>query len=277
MIILLVLGALVANGRGTEPAPAPQTEGDTVQLPNMQVFGGYSLKDFPFPKKSEVKAPDFPTSDPNLRVQYPGHAFYEGVSTGTATVGVMLDRRGKPVDFLLIRYTKDYFGKALLQEARRREFTPRYVRDVAIPGPFIFTYLFEPPAGLTNISSFEAASHRTEQVQGGPKFIYEPHRENTLDTGQLESTQVAIPMLPAGYLVPDGKPLRALVTFFVDEQGKVRLPNIESTLAPELIPAALQALQQWTFKPPTIRGKPVLVHAMRALSFRPAPPAAPAR
>ncbi len=269
LLTLLAVCLIIAGLRAANAAPpAPEAENDTLQLPDMKSVGGFALKDFVFPDKSAVMPPAFSASDPFIKVQFPGRAVYDGVATGRATVGVMLDQQGKPVDFLVIRYTKDYFGQALLEETQRREFTPKTVDHAAIPAPFVFTYLFEPPAGLTSISNFEAGSRRSESVQGGPKALYEPHREMDLDAGALELKQLAIPVLPSRYGLPDKKPVRALVSFYVDETGKVRLPNVESALVPELVVAAVSALQQWAFKPPTIKGQPVLVHATRVLTFR---------
>ena len=62
--------------------------------------------------------------------------------------------------------------------------------------------------------------------------------------------------------------MRALVSFYVDEKGQVRLPNVESSLPPSFVVAAVAAVQQWAFKPPVAKGKPVLVYTMRALTFR---------
>lgn len=274
LLTLLAVGVAVASVRAAGPTPPPEAENDTLQLPDMQSVGGFALKDFVFPEKSAIMPPAFSASDPFIKVQFPGRAVYDGVATGRATVGVMLDQAGKPVDFLVIRYTRDYFGAALLEEAHRREYSAKTVDHAAIPASFVFTYLFEPPEGLTSISNFEAGSRRSETVQGGPKLAYEPHREADLDGGQLELKQIAIPVLPSRY----GKqPVRALVSFYVDEQGKVRLPNVESALVPELAVAAVSALQQWTFKPPVLKGQPVLVHALRVLTFRPEAAATPAK
>ncbi|MEJ1972093.1 MAG: hypothetical protein WDM96_06375 [Lacunisphaera sp.] len=177
MLTLLIAGIIVIHARAADPTqPA---ESDTLQLPNLKSVGGFALKDFVFPDKADVMPPAFSANDPFIKVQFPGRAVYEGVATGRATIGVMVDQSGKPVDFLLIRYTRDYFGQALLEETRRREFTAKTVARAAIPASFVFTYLFEPPAGLTSISNFEAGSRRSETVQGGQKLTYEPHRKRT--------------------------------------------------------------------------------------------------
>lgn len=272
--LTLLAAAMVATNLGAQPAVSPpETKEEVLQLPDMTVLGGPPPDNFVFPRKDEVTPPDFPPDDPNIHVQFPGHAVFEGVATGRATVGVMLDETGRPLDFLLIRYTRDYFGKALLAEAKDQHYTPKRLHGVAVPSTFTFSYHFEPPEGLTNVSSFEAAERRLEEVGGGAKYRYEPHREAELDGGQLELTRLAIPVLPAGQARPDQQPVKVLVSFYVDEQGRVRLPNVESALAPELVAHAVQALQQWAFKPPAIKAKPVLVYAMRALTFRAVPPA----
>jgi len=253
---------------GADTTPAAANADDTLQLPDMQVAGGLSLKDFDLPPPSDLKAPDFSASDPFLKVQFPGQAVHDGVATGRATVGVSLDASGQPKDFLLIRYTQDYFGAALLEEARRRTYTVKQFKGAPIPSAFVFSYAFEPPPGMNAISNFEAASRRSEDVQGGVKFTYRPRNETELDGGKLVPTQIALPTLPRALVPQDGKPVRALVSFYVDEKGRVRLPNVESALSPQFTAAAIAALQQWAFKPPVIKGQPVLVHTMRAMTFR---------
>jgi TonB family protein len=265
---LLVVSLLGVSLQGAGSPPSSGRADDTVHLPDMQVAGGLSLKDFDLPRESDLKAPDFSASDPFLKVQFPGQAVHAGVATGSATVGVFVDATGQPKDFLLIRCTQDYFGAALLDEARRRTYTAKQFKGAPIPSAFTFTYSFEPPAGMNAISNFEAASRRAQDVQGGAQFIYRPRNETELDGGKLVPTQIALPTLPRALVPADGKPVRALVSFYVDEKGRVRLPNVESSLSPQFTAAAIAALQQWAFKPPVIKGQPVLVHTMRAMTFR---------
>lgn len=271
----MATGAMATGRSAPATATAPALTTDPLHLPDFKVTGGPALKDFTFPAKGFVTAPSFPANDPFISVQFPGRAVFEGVATGRATVGVMLDQAGQPADFLLIRYTRPYFGQALLEEAKRQKFTPKRLGEIAVPGTFTFSYHFEPPGGLTSISSFEASGRRAEEVQGGAGFGYQPHQETELDGGQLEPVRVKIPELPPSLAKRDKRPVRVLVSFYVDEQGRVRLPEVESALAPELVVHAVNALYQWAFKPPTIKAKPVLVRAMRAVTFREAPTPAP--
>ena len=273
----LVLGVLSVSLRAEPAAPAgaPKPDDPVIVLPPMEVATEAEgrLADRHFPKAEELRA-DFSASMPPLQAQYPGHAFSEGVYKGTATVGVMLDAAGKPIDYLLVRYTKLYFGESLLRAAHRQQFAARQVRGVAVPGSFCFTYEFAPPSQTVYLTGLDAAERRREEIAGGPRLIYEPHREIKTDAGGLQLTHIAVPLLPDGYAAPDGKPVTAIVSFYVDESGRVRLPNVEYAASPTLVPNAIAAISRWTFKPATIKGEPVLVFAKRVVTFRPRPAAA---
>jgi len=78
-------------------------------------------------------------------------------------------------------------------------------------------------------------------------------------------------VIPEGYEAPIGTPVKAIVSFYVDEQGHVRLPEVEYAASPALIPHAIAALRHWEFKPPTIHGQPVLVFVKRSVIFRSRP------
>jgi len=74
---LLVVSLLGASLHGADPkTPAPSAE-DVLELPDLQVAGGFALKDFDFPAKGALTAPDFSASDPFLKIQFPGQAVHE--------------------------------------------------------------------------------------------------------------------------------------------------------------------------------------------------------
>jgi hypothetical protein len=192
-------------------------------------------------------------------------------------VGVMLDSAGKPTDYLLIRYTDATFGDSLMHEAHGQLFAPRRVKGLAVPGRFEFGYHFSPNFTIW-MNSFNAIEQRAKEIEGGPHWVYQPHMESEVDGGRLEFTAATVPFIPDGVQAPKGKPLEALVTFFVDETGRVRLPSVESAASPLLIPNAIKAVSHWSFKPPTVAGKPVLVYTGRSVAYvQFVPSAAPAR
>ena len=63
-----------------------------------------------------------------------------------------------------------------------------------------------------------------------------------------------------------------LVEFYIDEQGRVRIPSVaRETIEAnaELAAVAVTAVSQWQFAPPVSNGRPVLVLANQDFSFRP--------
>ena len=248
--------------------PQPETkQDDVVTLPPM-VVEAESAKNYPLFKRDEVVFPGFFDKATPMDLFYPGKAYADGITEGFATVGVMLDAEGKPTDFLILRYTQPYFGKSLLQEAHEQQYAPRRVKGVAVPGRFDFGYRFIPTMTI-QISLFADIQQRYDEVQGGPRFIYQPHLERDIDGGGLVQTKSAVAFIPDGYVAPQGKAIKALVSFYVDEQGHVRLPSVESAASPLLIPNAIKAIEHWEFKPPTIDGQPVLVFTAWAVRFVP--------
>jgi hypothetical protein len=268
LVMLTFRATGLAQAAKSEENPTEGKETPIV-LPKITVIGE-SMKNFPFIPKTDLTLPGFKYITPSLFL--PGRAYFEGVYTGEATVGVMLDVKGNPVDFLLIRYTRPYFGDALLRAAHNQDYTPRMVKGVPVPGRFNFGYQFT-PGFVVQASFFDAMNQRYEAISGGPRFIFGPTKEREIDGGILEFTETAVPFIPNGYEAPKGgKAVKVLVTFYVDEKGHVRLPNVESADSPLLIPNAIKAALHWAFTPPTVKGKPVLVFAARAVTLVPPTP-----
>jgi outer membrane biosynthesis protein TonB len=258
--------------RAQTAAPANDAvQPDPVVMPKMTV-NAYIKRYFPPFPKADVTAPNFSDKEPSLSymLSFPGKAYAQGVSTGRATVGVMLDAAGKPEDFLLIRYSQPYFGDALMHRAREMSYTPLRIKGSAVPGRFDIGYQFTPDLPVVTNAMFDAINERFDvDIDGGARFVYAPHEEMELDEGRLYASRSAVPLIPDGYHPVDGKaPQAALVTFYVDEAGRVRLPNVESAESPLLVPNLIKAIKYWQFKAPTVKGRPVLVYTARALPFQ---------
>jgi TonB family protein len=72
---------------------------------------------------------------------------------------------------------------------------------------------------------------------------------------------------PAALLRPDAGEVK--VEFYIDEQGRVRIPVARETSDAAFANAAVDAVSQWQFDPPTSKGKPVLVHAVQIFTIKP--------
>jgi hypothetical protein len=218
--------------------------------------------------------------EPELSIVYPGAAATRGIVEGEAVVSVAINARGEATDFLITSHTDKAFGLALLDHVKPLKFQAARFAGTAVPGRTDIGYRFINRSGGLGLTTFDAARRQSEGNKEA-KISYTAVLEKELDL-PLEFTDLALPKLPAGYPEPtDNKPVKVFVTFYIDEEGKVRLPNVESAAAPELIPGAIKAVGMWTFKPAMVKGKPALVYAGRPVSFLPRnPPAeapAPAR
>ena len=62
------------------------------------------------------------------------------------------------------------------------------------------------------------------------------------------------------------------VEFYIDEEGRVRMPAIDREEPDDAYAAAaVAAVEQWQFEPPTRKGLPVLVLARQDFAFVPKP------
>ncbi len=62
---------------------------------------------------------------------------------------------------------------------------------------------------------------------------------------------------------------RVVVGFYIDETGKVRIPIVEEYEGHRgIVDSAYNAILQWEFKPPTIKGKPVTVRVEQPFEFK---------
>lgn len=218
----------------------------------------------PFPKKQYQPAGLGP-KETDLLIEFPGGAVTRGVAKGNAVVSVMVDASGQPTDFLVVSCTDPSFGTALLEQAKTCVFQAAKFKGVAVPARFNLAYTFE--SKNMSMSAIDAARHRMDDSMGG-KQAFSAAAEKDLDH-PLEFTNVGLPRLPEGFPAPGSDPVKVFVTFYIDEQGRVREPNVESAVAPELIPGAVAAVLTWSFKPPTVKGKPALIFCGRAIPFVP--------
>ena len=221
-----------------------------------------------FPKGEYTPASLGP-KEPDLEINFPGSALAHAIPKGSAVVGILVNADGKAAYLLVVNCTDPAFGKALLDAVGSLTFAPARFKGVPVPARFHIKYQFSPPAKSIAVNAVEAATIRANSLQA--PVVYAAVAESKLDQ-PLEFIQSAVPGLPAGYRPAGEQRVMLAVTFYVDAEGRVRAPNVESAPAPELIAPMIEAVREWTFTPPRFKGKPVLVFASRLVGFRAATP-----
>jgi hypothetical protein len=225
--------------------------------------------------KADLTEPDFQGVRP--QILFPARARMRGVFDGYASVAVLLDAEGRVLDQLVVRYTQPYFGDALIGGIRGQTFTPRRVKGVAVPGRFLVGQRFQLGGAVlvTGMDGVSALMNPERRSVDGPRVLVEPRLEHELDEAPLEFTASAVPTFPPGFQIAPGEEIRVVVSFFVDENGHARIPNVESASPPALVPNVIKAVAQWRFVPPTFKGKPALVFTLRSVLLEPAPAGPP--
>jgi len=217
-----------------------------------------------YPPLEQYTPASLAPNEPRLDIPYPGGATTRSISRGTARVAVLVDANNTATDFLVTQATDPAFGQALLDDLKHRKFQSAQIKGVAVPDRVEIAYAFDAPQ--TGMQVMEAAANNARRGAGLNEVSVQP--ESKLD-GDLVITAASLPLLPseASALAASGKPVKVFVTFFVDEQGHVRIPQVESSPSPALVADAIRVVQKWSFKPPTIKGKPALVIAGRPVRF----------
>lgn len=231
---------------------------------NVQAAKDEAKNVFPPIPKNEFQPPTLGPREPEVQIDYPGAASAKSITAGNAMVDVLVGADGKFLDALDVGYSNKAFGNALREKAKTLDYSPAKFRGVPIPARFVLTYQFE----ARNTSVSKNAMDEAQQKFNGDRGVTMAVSENKLDA-PLEYTDLALPRLPSGYKTTGDEKVRVYVTFFVDEQGKVRIPNVESAESPELVANAIRAIQLWTFKPGLVKGKSVVAYAGRAVPFVP--------
>ncbi|MDB6116001.1 MAG: TonB family protein [Lacunisphaera sp.] len=178
---------------------------------------------------------------------FPAAARSEGISEGTVTLAISRDAAGVPGDILVIDSTHPALTGAVLEAARHWRFSPMapgtdlsptIVRICFRQTGVVFVHPFAASqAGLIS----DATDHRLRepvkipQLQSlaqAPKAIHQP-----------------MPQYPAS-LANKAIEGTAKVRFYVDEDGRVRLPQVIEATTPEFAEAAMAAVSQWRYEPP---------------------------
>ncbi len=250
----LASGTFAADGNNRSPAAEKESAAEKSKAGKLPAFA-----------RGEYVPAGLGPRQPKIEVPFPGVARARSLPKGRAVLGVLIDADNRVVDSLVISCTDPIFGKALQDYLPQVTFQAAKFRGTAVPARASLSYTFE--LGDLNTNVMNEVSMIPDKIGAG-KGAQASHTERELDR-PLELTRLALPDLPAG-LAPSGQaPVEVVVTFYIDETGQARLPNVEAAADPLLIPGAVAAVSRWTFKPATIKGQPVVVFTAKPVRFLP--------
>lgn len=193
---------------------------------------------------------------------FPSMARLSGLAEGHVALAISRTRDGMPADILVLQATDPALGIAAAEAAREWRFQPtndpaelaaRTVRiGFRLSGVVIY------PFGKQHAQEAQAAVNEQK--------LREPVRVPRVQSLARPLTQ-PMPAYPAA-LRSRAIEGTAAVRFYVDEEGRVRLPEVIEATTPEFAEAALAAVAQWRYEPPLAGGRRVVASDHWAFQFQ---------
>ncbi len=196
-------------------------------------------------------------------ILYPYTLLNSGVTSGDAHVGIAVDPAGLLTDLLVVGYSHREFADAAVRAIREWDYTPMRVNGEPVASRMVIDVNFEAQGVVINITpGSDLAAHLLSFRR---EHGYGPCTVRELDAIPAPLEFVA-PAYPSD-LKQRGVTGEAVVDFYIDETGAVRLAAVTCADFTELGALAVNAVEQWKFAPPTRHGQPVLVHVEQRFVF----------
>jgi TonB family protein len=195
--------------------------------------------------------------------RYPQRMTFEGIYNGQATLVISVDESGSIIDVFQESYSHPEFGRLAEKSLRTWIFQSAKLNGEPVVSikPFIFN--FDDKRGVFSVGMQEAAASFLKIDRSSEsKRLY---NVDDLDNG-LKPDVMGQPFFPEEF---KGRSIdgNATVIFYVDEEGKTRMPHLEDYSHPSFGKAALNTVDHWKFKVPTVKGRPVSIQLRQTFIF----------
>jgi TonB family protein len=201
------------------------------------------------------------------RAEFPLTQFGPVNSGGHATVVIAVDETGALTDILTIYYSHPAYAKAALDAIHSWKFDPARMNGRPVGVTKKIDFSFERHGFV--YTSLDLSDYTERVIE---RDVPQPASYRAYDLGELDRQPSPVHVVSPRYpnqLAASGVGGVVTVTYYIDEQGHVRLPTVPSGADPELTELAVYALSQWQFEPPTRGGKAVLAKVSQRFRFNP--------
>jgi TonB family protein len=196
-------------------------------------------------------------------IRFPQVMLDRGITKGAARLVVTVDHTGQLTDVLVIGYTAAPFGEAAERGVRAWTYEPMRVRGESVATQATLVVDFRAEGVVTRIDPSTDLFATILAYREGVEYAPCPLQRLDEIPAPLEFVE---PMYTRD-LKQHGVTGKAVIEFYIDESGSVRVPAVVESDFWELGVLAMAAVRQWRFAPPTSRGQRVLVHVRQEFSF----------
>lgn len=195
---------------------------------------------------------------------FPPVLLADGITSGQVRAVVHVDAEGRLVDHLILAYSH----RALATEL-----------SAVLPGwQFVVPRDHGEPISVRTIIEFDftatgvVLSLTSSHTQGAlTRWLPGPLTVTLCDASALDrplqATRTASPFHPGRHLRPNQPKGTATIDFYVDTEGRPRMPVVAAASHEAFGAAAGDAVAQWRFVPPTRASRPVVVRVRQEFVF----------
>lgn len=199
-----------------------------------------------------------------VRPQFPWNLAFRGTTEGRVRVALEVDENGKLVDALAIAYTRRGFGEEAIDAVRQWKYRPLKLDGEPRPAVTHIDFDFQSSGVVVNRTVDEMVEvylNRNRSLE----WALSPCPLRELD--QIpQPIKVEMPPFPTDPKAA-GNLGEVTVRFYIDSEGKVRMPHLVNYTDSAMASHALEAVRHWQFAPPTRDGNPVVVSASQRFTF----------
>ncbi|HRE80677.1 MAG TPA: TonB family protein [Opitutaceae bacterium] len=177
---------------------------------------------------------------------------------GKASVAFVIDETGRVIRADVLSASHPEFGMSVRAAVENFVFEPATQNGRPCPSLSGYEEVFESKGDRMLVTWEERELLRRQKSR--PESIV---KLSELDEPLRPISRKSI-VYPISAKVDTGE---AIIEFFVDEDGRARLPRIISATEPSFGYSAMQSLRDWRFTPPTRGGRPVVVRTQIPIRF----------
>ena len=198
-------------------------------------------------------------------MNFPAALAREGIAEGEVRALLHVDADGKLVDCLVTAYTRRELAQELVENVRDWNYVPARHRGEPVGSRVEAVFNFQARGmvlSLTPVDTFAMSTNRLIR----PTLTSLLCSASELDQ-PVRTLHVVEPHHPGNRVSPPPAESTVLLDFFIDMEGRPRMPVVQRAAHELYAIAAIDALLQWQFTPPTRHGQPTIVRATQQFRF----------
>jgi TonB family protein len=197
--------------------------------------------------------------------KFPQDLTAAGVREGEVRAIMLVDADGKLGDVLVTAYSHPQFAVELLNAVRNWEYIPAKQNGVPTGQRIQIVFYFNQKGAIVSMlpaMAVAASMNRFLPI----KITHLVCKSTDLDRIPAVLERVS-PRHPGKSLNPPERNGTATIDFYIDAEGRPRMPVAMRATREEFAIAAAEALMNWRFEPPTYQGKPIAVRMVQEFLF----------